>query len=254
MIVNVKNTPQSSLPAGRQALEKDVVDMKIKITKKLIRQIEAEAKKYFQKASGCHDWTHVERVRDLAMQIGRKEKADLGILELAALLHDIHKPEEMRSKGKFCHAGRGAKTARIILKKHGAEESVINSIAHCIVSHRTRNNNVPETIEAKVLRDADKLDGIGAIGVARDFQFAGYIAARLSEVKLLYTGREMELARRGKRVDYTKDDSALLEYELNMKKVKDNLLTKEGRRIGKERHKFMEKFFERFWEEVAAEK
>jgi uncharacterized protein len=220
----------------------------------LIKQIEAEAKKYFQKASGCHDWTHVERVRALALKIGKKEKADLGILELAALLHDIHKPEEMRSKGKFCHAERGAKTARIILKKYGAGESIINEVAHCIASHRTRNNNNPETVEAKVLRDADKLDGIGAIGIARDFQFAGYIAARLSEVKMLYTGREREQVKSGRRFDYTKDDSALLEYELNMKKVKDKLLTKEGKRIGGARHKFMEKFFERFWEEVKAGK
>jgi len=228
--------------------------MKIKIIKNLIRQIEIEAKKYFQKVSGCHDWTHVERVRILALKIGKKENADLRILELAALLHDIHKPAEMRSKGKFCHAEKGAITARKILEKYGVGENVANNVAHCIVSHRTRNNNIPETIEAKVLRDADKLDGIGAIGIARDFQFAGYIAARLSEVKMLYTGREKELARRGKRVDYTKDDSALLEYELNMKKVKDKLLTKEGKRIGKERHEFMEKFFERFWEEVRAEK
>ncbi|PIZ68623.1 MAG: phosphohydrolase, partial [Candidatus Portnoybacteria bacterium CG_4_10_14_0_2_um_filter_44_20] len=57
----------------------------------MIKQIESEAKKYFEKASGCHDWTHVERVRNLALKIGRKEKADLGILEIAALLHDICK-------------------------------------------------------------------------------------------------------------------------------------------------------------------
>jgi uncharacterized protein len=232
----------------------DIEMGKDKITKNLIRQIEAEAKKYFQKASGCHDWTHVERVRALALKIGKKEKADLGILELAALLHDIHKPEEMRSKGKFCHAEKGALTAKKILKKYGAGESVANEVAHCIISHRTRNNNLPETIEAKVLRDSDKLDSIGAIGIARDFQFAGYIAARLPEVKMLYTGRERELMESGKKFDYTKDDSALLEYELNMKKVKDKLLTKEGRRIGKERHRFMEKFFERFWEEARVEK
>jgi uncharacterized protein len=243
--------------------------MKIKITKKLIagdmpdiwsgaplpiKQIEAEAKKYFQKSTVCHDWTHVERVRALVFKIGKKEKADLGILELASLLHDIHKPEEMKCKGKICHAEKGAETARKILKKYGVGEGIINEVAHCIISHRTRNNNLPETIEAKVLRDADKLDGIGAIGVARDFQFAGYVAARLSETKMLYTGREKELARSGKKLDYTKDDSALLEYEINMKKVKDKLLTKEGKKIGKERHEFMDKFFKRFWEEVRAEK
>ncbi len=226
----------------------------MKITKNLIRKIEGEAKKYFANASGCHDWTHVERVRALALRIGKKEKADLGILELAALLHDIHKPEEMRSKGKICHAEKGAETAKRILKQHGVGGETANSVADCIIAHRNKNNYQPWTLEAKVLYDADKLDGIGAIGVARDFQFAGYIAAQLTEPKLLYTGREKDLVKSGRKYDYTSDDSAILEYEKVLKHIKSKLLTKEGKRIGKERHKFMEKFFKRFWAEVKAKK
>jgi uncharacterized protein len=228
--------------------------MRTKITKKLIKQIEIEAKKYFIKASGCHDWTHVERVRALALRIGKKEKADLGILELAAFLHDIHKPEEMREMGKICHARKGAETAKIILEKYGLDKIIVDKIAHCIIAHRTKNNYAPETLEAKILYDADRLDAIGAIGVARDFQFAGYIAAQLTEPKPLYTGREKKLVKSGRKYDYTPDDSAILEYEKVLKHIKNKLLTKEGRRIGKERHKFMEKFFARFWQEVRAEK
>lgn len=225
-----------------------------KITKNLIKKIEAEAKKYFQKASGCHDWTHVERVRTLALKICKKEKADLGILELAALLHDIHKPEEMKSKGKFCHAEKGAETARKILKKYGVGDNAIKKVAHCIISHRTKNNYTPEILEAKILYDADRLDGIGAIGIARDFQFAGFIAAHLAKPKLLYTGREKQLVKSGRKYDYTPDDTAILEYEKEIKYIKNKLLTKEGKRIGKERHNYMKKFFERFWKEVKAEK
>jgi uncharacterized protein len=222
--------------------------------KKIIKQIEAEAKKYFQKASGCHDWTHVERVRDLVLKIGKKEKADLGILEIAALLHDIHKPEEMSAMGKFCHAEKGAETARKILKKYGIGDSAINKVAHCIAAHRTKNNYAPKTLEAKILFDADRLDAIGAIGVARDFQFAGFIAAQLTEPKLLYTGREKQFVKSGRKYDYTLDDSAILEYEKELKYIKDKLFTREGRRIGKERHNYMKKFFERFWKEVKAKK
>lgn len=228
--------------------------MKVKISMQIINKIEAEAKKYFSKASGCHDWTHIERVRDLVLRIGKKEKADLRILEIAALLHDIYKPEEMRAMGKFCHAEKGAKTAKRILGKYGLDKSVIDRIAHCIIAHRTKNNHMPETLEAKILYDADRLDAIGAVGIARDFQFAGFIAAQLTEPKLLYTGREKQFVKSGRKYDYTSDDSAILEYEKELKYIKNKLFTREGRRIGKERHNYMKKFFERFWLEVRAKK
>ncbi len=228
--------------------------MKVKITKNLIKKIEKEAKKYFQKASGCHDWTHVERVRALALKIGRKEKADLGILELAALLHDIGRKEEMRSRGALCHAEKGSELAENILIKYGLERNVVENIKHCIIAHRHLNSYEPDTIEAKILYDADKLDSIGAVGVARDFVFAGYIGALLKYTKPLYTGNEKKFAGSKKDYTYTKEDSAILEYEIKLKHVKDKLLTKEGKRIGKERHKYMEQFFKRFWQEVRAER
>lgn len=228
--------------------------MKMKITKKLIKQIENEAKKYFQKASGCHDWTHVERVRALALKIGKKEKADSGVLELAALLHDIGRCEEMQSKGKICHAEKGSELADKILINYGLSQEVIQNIKHCIITHRHLNSYEPDTIEAKVLYDADKLDSIGAVGIARDFVFAGYIGSLLKYNKPLYTGNEKKFAGSKKDYSYTKEDSALLEYEIKLKHVKNKLLTKEGKKIGKERHRFMEQFFKRFWQEVRAEK
>ena len=81
-----------------------------------IKKVEAEAKKYFKNASGCHDWTHVERVRALARRIGCEEKGDLFVLEIAALLHDVGYRQEMESKGKFCHAEKGAKIAEKIFQ------------------------------------------------------------------------------------------------------------------------------------------
>lgn len=221
--------------------------------KKIIKEIEAGAKKYFQKASGCHDWTHVERVRTLALKIGKKEKADLKVLELAALLHDICRHEEMKSKGKVCHATRGAEEAQSILQKFGVDAKIIKQVVHCIISHRQRNNHQPDSIEAKVLFDADKLDTIGAMGISRNFIFAGYIGAFIKG-KPLYSGLEKVHAKNNTDYVWTKDDSAILEYETHMKFVKDKLYTKEGKRIGKERHNYMKKFFERFWEEVRAEK
>jgi len=187
------------------------------------------------------------------LKIGKKEKADLEILEIAALLHDICRCEEMESKGSICHAQRGAEEAKKILKKFKVNQEIIESIEHCIISHRQRNSHSPRSIEAKVLFDADKLDTIGAMGISRNFIFAGYIGAFIKG-KPLYSGMEKEHAKKNKDYVWTKDDSAILEYETHMKYIKDKLFTHEGRRIGKERHNYMKKFFERFWKEVRAEK
>jgi uncharacterized protein len=219
----------------------------MKLNKKIINSIEAEARQYFIGANGCHDWTHVERVLHLAQNIGRQEKADLNILAAACLLHDIGRQAEMKSRGKFCHAEKGAKIAAKILKRYQLDQDIINNITHCIISHRYRNKNIPETIEAKVLFDADKLDSIGAVGIARDFLFAGYLK------NTLYTGREIKLARGKKDYTYTKEDTAILEYEFKLKKIKDKILTAAGKKIALSRDKYMHEYFQRFWSEVKGE-
>lgn len=216
-----------------------------KISKKTIQEIETEAKDFFREASGCHDWSHVERVRKLALHIGKNENADLGILEVAALLHDIGRRDEMKSKGLFCHAEKGAELAGEILERFGFNKELKNRIVHCIASHRNRTKQKPESLEARILFDADKLDSSGAVGVARDFLFAGNAGSNC-----LYTGNEKKLAKSKVNYSYTKEDSAILEYEINLKHIKDRMLTKTGKLIAKERHEFMKKFFERFWQEV----
>ena len=216
---------------------------------KIVGKIKAEAIAYFEGASGCHDWTHVERVRNLSLRIGKEEGADLFVLELAALLHDIGRKKEMKSKGAFCHAEQGAKEAKVILLKLEIEDAFIENIVHCIVTHRKKNSHQPETIEAKCLFDADKLDSIGAIGVARDFLFAGHSASNI-----LYTGNEKNLAKSRKDYAYTKEDTAILEWETTLKYTKDKMLTKAGKKIAKSRHEYMENFFKEFWLEVECEK
>ncbi len=221
----------------------------MKISKKIIKKVEQEAKKYFKNASGCHDWTHVERVRTLALEIGKKEKADLEVLEIASFLHDIGRKKEMRNKGKFCHAENGEKIAKKILKNYGIEEEKAKNILHCIITHRFRNSHKPKTIEAKVLYDADKLDSIGAVGIARDFLFAGNAGSNT-----LYTGNEKRLAELGKDYSYTNEDSAFLEYEIKLKHIKNKVLTKEGKRMAKSRDNYMNEYFKRFWQEVEGKK
>lgn len=222
--------------------------MSVVSRKQLIEAIETEAKKHFVGASGCHDWTHVERVRALARRIARAEGADLFVVEASALLHDIAKTEEMRAKGGFCHAEEGAKRARSILERLGVGPETVDHIVACIGTHRKRKGAEPESPEAKILFDADKLDSIGAVGVGRDFFFAGTIG------KKLYSGREAEHAHDGIDRSYTEDDTALLEYELHLKHLKDRMLTKTGKAIAKERSDFMKDFFTQFWKEVEGRK
>ena len=216
------------------------------INKEIKEKIKREAMEFFKNASGCHDWSHIERVHKLALKIGKAESADLNIIELAVFLHDIGRKEEFRQKGAFCHAEKGADLARKILKKYNFKKDFIEAVVHCVAVHRFRKGGAPESLEAKVLFDADKLDSIGAVGIARDFLFAGG-----SGSNCLYTGREKELAKSDKDYSFTKEDSAFLEYELKLKKIKDKMLTKKGKEMARKRHQFMEDYFRQFWKEVA---
>jgi len=100
---------------------------------------------------------------------------------------------------------------------------------------------MPQTLEAKILYDADKLDSIGAVGIGRAFLFAGQTGARLhneSDVDILACK------------PYSKEDTAYREFKFKMSKIKDRMLTPEGKRLAAERHNFMEVFFERLERET----
>lgn len=146
------------------------------------------------------------------------------------------------------HAEKGAELAGKVLQKYNFDEKVKANILHCILSHRYRNNYKPETLEAKVLFDANKLDSIGAIGIGRDFLFSGSAGNCC-----LYTGNEKKLAVSGADLNYTHEDSPLLEYYFKLKKVKAMIFTKTGKEIAKERHEYMVEFFKRFEKEIKGE-
>ncbi|MDP3882897.1 MAG: HD domain-containing protein [Candidatus Staskawiczbacteria bacterium] len=209
----------------------------------ILEKIKEEVRQKLSGINSCHEWEHTERVYNLAMHIGKKENADLEVLGLAAVLHDIARKEQDDSKGEADHAVMGAEMAEKILKKHDIFEEKIENIVHCIKAHRYRNNIVPETIEAKVLYDSDKLDAIGATGIGRAFSFAGHVGAKVHD-------KNVNLE---KSTEYTQDDTAYREYLIKLKRIKDKMLTDEGKRIAQNRHNFMELFFERLNKEVDGE-
>jgi len=201
-----------------------------------IEDIKAFAMNAFKGARGSHNWEHTLRVYTLCMHIGEKEGADLEVLKIACLLHDVARSYQDESKGKICHAQKGVEIASDLLEKYPISDEQKVNIIHCIRSHRFRGNHKPETIEAKVLFDADKLDAIGAVGIARAFLFAGEVGAKLhnSHVNIEDTK------------PYTKEDTGYREFRLKLSRIKDRMLTKEGRCMAEERHAFMEGFFQRF--------
>jgi len=206
----------------------------------IVSRIKEEAGAFFRSARGSHDWDHTERVYRLCLRIGRKEKADLRVLELAALLHDIGREGEDRSNGKFCHGRTGAALAQGILERHGLDRASVRAVVHCIRTHRFRNRAAPRTLEARILFDADKLDSIGAVGVGRAFLFAGEVGARLHD-------KAIDVR---KTKPYTREDTAYREYLVKLGRVKDRMTTREGKRIAIERHRFMAAFFDRLNKET----
>jgi len=197
----------------------------------------------FESSSGSHDWDHTERVLKNAIHIAKVENADLEILQIAALLHDISRAEDVNSKGKICHAEKGAELTRILLSTLDVDKEKIDKIIHCIETHRFRNNKEPNSKETKILFDADKLDSIGAIGIGRAFVFAGEIGAKVHN-------KNVDI---NKTKEYSTDDTAYREYLVALRKVKDRMLTKEGKTLAEERHNFMTQFFNRINKEVDGE-
>jgi uncharacterized protein len=221
----------------KDSFKKDDCPLGVELTEKLRQQ----ADPYHDGMGGCHGPDHTERVHKTALHIGRLMGAKLDVLSAAALLHDIGRRFETREQGKICHAEKGAELAREILLRLGFTVAFIDETAHCIEAHRYRGGKIPRTLEAKILYDADKLDSIGAVGIGRAFLFAGQTGARLhneSDVDILACK------------PYSREDTAYREFKFKMSKIKDRMLTPEGKRLAEERHHFMEVFFERLERET----
>jgi uncharacterized protein len=201
--------------------------------------VKAFAEACFDDASGSHDWEHTLRVLRLCETMGRAENADMDVLRTAAYLHDIGRVFQDSSNGEVCHAEKGAQMAGPLVEKLPLTDAQKQNVIHCIRSHRFRNHHQPATIEAKILFDADKLDAIGAVGVARAFLFAGEVGARLHNPDI-----EAEDA-----MPYSENDTGYREFKVKLCKIKDRMLTAEGRKLARERHAFMERFFNRFLDE-----
>jgi uncharacterized protein len=186
----------------------------------------------------CHGWDHTIRVCLNARKLAQHEgNVNPEVVDYAAMLHDIGRVEEFRTKGIACHATTGAEESISILKNLGmTNDTFINHVADCIRTHRYRRRNEvqPQTLEAKIIFDADKLDSMGAIGIGRAFHFAGRVGARVHNTK-----EEAETAE-----EYSINDTAYREYLVKLRHLKESVLTESGAQMAEARHDFMERFFQ----------
>jgi uncharacterized protein len=192
-----------------------------------------EARQYYEGADAAHDFDHVLRVLALAERLAQSEGADLEIVRAAALLHDVARGQEAD------HAQAGAELACRVLAGEPAKR--VEAVAHAIAAHRFRTGPAPETLEAQVLHDADKLDAIGAIGVARAFARGGYEGQRLWAK--VAPGYQESTAAAG-------EHTPVHEYHFKLVKIRERLLTESARRLAEGRHDFMVAFFEHLEQEA----
>lgn len=204
----------------------------------------------YQSGGGCHDLSHIERVFRLALHIGRSEGADLQVLGLAALFHDIGRPDEEASQGETCHAEAGAEKARVYLGELGYDPEIIQRAAECIAGHRFRKKSVKQrSLESKCIFDADKLDSIGAVGVARAYLWLG---ERGGTVYKPYPEPDAE-DQHGLGYCPPEYDSLQREWHIKLKKIKNLLFTETGREIARRRHRAMREFIKVLEREVEGE-
>lgn len=195
---------------------------------------------------GCHDWDHTLRVVHNARHLAKAEGANPVVVECGALLHDVGRAEELTEAGKSktCHAALGAEMAPAILADAGFSDPVfVAHVVECVRAHRYRRREgaPPESLEAKVVYDADKLDSIGVVGLARAFHFSGRIGSRLHNTEEEATASK----------SYSREDTAYREFLVKLRHIPERMLTAEGRRLAHERHKRMVRFFADFAEECA---
>ena len=195
-----------------------------------------------------HDWWHIYRVTQLAKRLAKEEGADPFVTELGALLHDI--ADWKFTDGDF---EAGPRESRKWLESLGADEEVIQKVEYIVrhVSFRGgTNEHVMQTIEGKVVQDADRLDALGAIGVVRTFTFGGAYGREVYDpAHSPHKYKDFE--------DYKKHmhaSTTINHFYEKLLLIKDRLNTDSARRIAAHRHKYLEDFLEEFYTEWEGKK
>ncbi|TYA74020.1 HD domain-containing protein [Seonamhaeicola marinus] len=207
----------------------------------IINKTKAFVKETLSGAEGGHDWFHIQRVFNNALLIAKNEPVDLFIVSLGALLHDI-------ADSKFHNGDEtiGPKVAREFLFNHNVDSVVIEHVVNIIENISFKGGNIEQEFkspELDVIQDADRLDAIGAIGIARTFNYGGFKNRQLYNPDIapnLNMTKEAYKASTAPTINHFYEKLLLL---------KDRMNTKTGKRLATERHEFMELYLKQFFNE-----
>jgi uncharacterized protein len=203
-------------------------------------------KQKLENAEAGHDWFHIERVYKNALLIAQDEVCDIQIVKLGALLHDI-------ADSKFNGGDEtvGPRVARAFLESQKVSEEIIVHVVNIIENISFKGGNFEKkfnSIELEIVQDADRLDAIGAIGIARTFNYGGFKNRQLYNPEI---APKLNMSKE----EYKKSEAPTINhfYE-KLLLLKDKMNTKTGKNLAQERHKFMELFLSQFYAEWDGEK
>ncbi len=207
----------------------------------LIERVAAQIRRRFVGESSGHDWYHIQRVWKLTQQIAAREGANLEIAELGALVHDI-------ADWKFCAGDEtvGPREARRLLSDEGVPGDVIEAVADIVATISFKGAGVTtamKTLEGQCVQDADRLDAMGAIGIARCFAYGGHAGRAMYDPDVhptMHATAEAYKSAKGTSLNHFHEKLFLL---------KDRMNTASGRAMAEERHRYMMEFVDRFLHE-----
>jgi uncharacterized protein len=210
-----------------------------------LQPLAKEVQNFLENEHSGHDFYHAERVLNNAVYIQGREGGDMAVIGPAALVHDICRPWEKKT-GKPHFGEEALETIRLVLKNSGLDSDKVQSVLKVVELHDVYDwteKMKDKSIELQVVQDADNLDAIGAIGIARTFAFGG-----ANGLQMYYPGENLKFTK-----DFVDDPShrtsTITHFYEKLLRLKDNMNTKTGIRLAGERNKIMEDFLKQFFNE-----
>ncbi|MFA5405855.1 MAG: HD domain-containing protein [Candidatus Nanoarchaeia archaeon] len=195
----------------------------------------SDLKDYY--SAGGHGTEHINRVYNNALRIAKIEQCDVEVVKAAALMHDIARHLDESNPNGPCHAEQGAEMARELLKEYDYTPAQQDNIVHSIRVHRYSTQIKPETIEAGILQDADRLDALGAMIIARVFYQAGKHHGSMHDPSIP-AGEYKGAANTTTAINHF--------YEKILKIKPETFNTKKGQELARERYEYVKEFVKRF--------
>lgn len=213
---------------------------------RLFVPIEREVQKLFSSEATGHDFSHLQRVFKLALKLHKKEGGNRTVIGASALVHDVHRLIQAKT-GRFCSPKDSLPEVRRVLKKAKFPMELIPNVLHCVEFHEeygfTKKGKTVTDIETLILQDADNLDAIGAVGIARAFTFGATHKVPFWLPQNPAVRQDFD--------ESEKDPSTIHHFYSKLLKLKDNFSTKTAKKMALKRHKFMKAYLEQFlaeWE------